>query len=220
MVMAITGNGYVQYGCGLTAPPGWTNFDTSPTLRLQKIPGLGALFTRLGPTFPKNVLVGDIRKGLPLAANSCTAIYCSHVLEHLSLHDCRIALQNTYTYLKPTGIFRLVVPDLEYLAREYLESTKPQPALEFVQALCMGRRTRPRNLGSFLRDWLGNSQHLWMWDYRSLKVELARVGFHHIRRASFGDSPEPRFAEVEERSRWDHCLGMECRKPEAEQAAS
>jgi hypothetical protein len=208
-------NGYVQYGCGLSAPPGWTNFDTSPTLRLQKVPVIGAMLTRKGPVFPKNVLVGDIVRGLPVPETSCDAVYCSHVLEHLSLEDCRTALKHTYSYLKPRGIFRLVVPDLEYLARAYLASEKPQPALEFLESISMGRTARPRNLRGFLRDWLGNSQHLWMWDYRSFSVELSRVGFRDVRRASFGDSPDPHFAEVEERSRWDNCLGIECRKPAA-----
>jgi len=29
---------YVQYGCGLDAPEQWEKFDTSPTLKIQKIP--------------------------------------------------------------------------------------------------------------------------------------------------------------------------------------
>jgi hypothetical protein len=29
---------YIQYGCGLSAPKEWTNFDVSPTLRIQKLP--------------------------------------------------------------------------------------------------------------------------------------------------------------------------------------
>src|SRR5262245_22988509 len=29
---------YVQYGCGLSAPDDWLNFDASPTLWLQLIP--------------------------------------------------------------------------------------------------------------------------------------------------------------------------------------
>ena len=34
---------FVQYGCGLTAPTTWENYDVSPTLRVQKVPLLGAL---------------------------------------------------------------------------------------------------------------------------------------------------------------------------------
>src|SRR5436190_6115031 len=111
---------YVQYGCGLSAPAGWKNFDVSPTLRLQKIPFLGKLLKRNSKTvFPENVQYGDIIKQLPVAENSCDGVYCSHTLEHLSLNDCRISLRNTYKILKPKGIFRCVVPDLEMAARAY-----------------------------------------------------------------------------------------------------
>jgi hypothetical protein len=69
---------YVQYGCGLSAPAEWINFDVSPTLRIQKIPILGGLLKgRLNTRFPDNVRYGDIIKGLPVADNSCDGLYCS-----------------------------------------------------------------------------------------------------------------------------------------------
>ena len=105
---------YVQYGCGLSAPKEWQNFDASPTLRLQRLPIFGALLKKqLNVVFPKEVRYGDIVKGLPLKENSCSGIYCSHVLEHLALKDFRTALINTYKILKPGGVFRCLVPDLE-----------------------------------------------------------------------------------------------------------
>ena len=118
--MPRTHSGYVQFGCGACAPATWTNFDASPTLRLQRIPLLGAVLTRGGPRFPRGARYGDIVRGLPVEPGSCRAVYCSHVLEHLSLEDFRTALRNTFSCLRPGGIFRLVVPDFERLAREYL----------------------------------------------------------------------------------------------------
>ena len=54
---------YVQYGCGLSAPNEWKNFDVSPTLRFQKIPFIGKLLkNRLNVNFPNNVVYGDIIK--------------------------------------------------------------------------------------------------------------------------------------------------------------
>src|ERR1700744_65996 len=107
---------YVQYGSGLWAPVEWTNFDASPALRLQRLPVLGSLGPVRSPKFPANVLYGDIVKGLPVTPRSFRAIYCSHVLEHLSLNDFRVALRNTRTLLQDRGIFRLVVPDLRVAA--------------------------------------------------------------------------------------------------------
>ena len=66
--------------------------------------------------------------------------------------------------------------------------------------------------GGVLRSWLGNSRHLWMWDYRSLAHRLAQAGFVDIRPARIGDSSEPAFADVESPERWQDSLGFECRK--------
>ena len=37
----------VQYGCGLSDPEGWKNFDSSPTLRLQKLPLIGRFIKKV-----------------------------------------------------------------------------------------------------------------------------------------------------------------------------
>ncbi len=111
------------WGPLLSAPKNWLNFDASPTLRIQKNLFIGKIFkTQLNTIFPENVRYGDIVKGLPIDADSCDGIYCSHILEHLSLHDFRVALKNTIKILKVGGVFRCIVPDLEYAAREYIKS--------------------------------------------------------------------------------------------------
>lgn len=167
---------------------------------------------RVGPAFPRNVEYGDIVAGLPLGRGTCRAVYGSHVLEHLSLHDLRVALGNVHAYLEDGGRFRLVVPDLEWLARDYLDPDSPSTAMTFMKSSGLGRETRPRSLAQFVRAWMGNSTHLWMWDYEALSIELARAGFRNVRRASFGDSTEPEFVHVEARERWEKCLGVECTK--------
>lgn len=203
---------FVQFGCGLSAPPAWENFDASPTLRMQRIPGLGALIRRSDryPVFPDNVRYGDIVAGLPVREGTCDAVYCSHVLEHLSLTDLRIALRNTYRYLRPGGVFRLVVPDLTKLCRDYLQSADEGAALDFMEQAHLGIRERQRGIPGLFRMWLGNSSHLWMWDFKSLSRELGAVGFSGIRRAEFGDAAETEFRDVEDEGRWTGCLGIHC----------
>ncbi len=203
---------YVQYGCGWTAPSTWRNFDASPTLRLERLPLLGRLYTRNRQRFPENVEYGDVVRGLPVADGSCRAIYCSHILEHLSLDDCRHALRNTHALLHPDGLFRLVVPDLNSAIRKYMDNPAPNAAPEFIQSTGLGLERRNRGLHGLLAAWLGNSRHLWMWDYKSMEQELRAAGFHEIRRAQFGDSSDPRFRDVEQLDRWENCLGIECRK--------
>ena len=211
-------NEYIQYGCGLSAPPGWRNFDASPTLRTQRLPLLGgvfrsSLFSNKGfLIFPINVEYGDIVRGLPVEPSTCTAIYASHILEHLALADFRVALRNTLSYLKQDGTFRLVVPDLRFLAERYLNSKDPQAALQFMDDSKLGFKERAHGPIMKLRSLLGNSAHLWMWDYDSLELELKDAGFREIRRVQFGDSQDPKFSEVEHPERWQDCLGIECRR--------
>lgn len=201
---------YVHFGCGLAAPSGWRNFDVSPTLRLQRIPLLGPVFRRPPlPAWPASVEYGDIVRGLPVAPGSARGVYCSHVLEHLSLNDLRTALVNVRRVLAAGGRFRLVLPDLAFLMREYFDRPGPDAAPRFMRESILGVESRPRGVPAILQAWLGNSRHLWLWDEESLRHELERAGFHAVRRAELGDSDDPRFAEVEDPARWLNALGME-----------
>lgn len=67
----------------------------------------------------------DVRKvnilsGLPFEDASLDAVYCSHFLEHLSLEQAKKLIREALRILKPKGVFRVVVPDLENICREYL----------------------------------------------------------------------------------------------------
>lgn len=207
---------YVQYGCGLSAPKEWTNFDISPTLRIQNIPILGPIFKdRLNTIFPKNALYGNIIKGLPVNDNSCDGLYCSHTLEHISLNDFRKALINSYKILKPGGIFRCVVPDLELAARTYIndyDKGNHSSSLNFMNSTLLGINERPRGFKGFISSFLGNANHLWMWDKKSLSEELKKVGFKEIRVCEFNDSEDTMFKHVEDLTRFQNAVSIECRK--------
>ena len=202
---------HLQYGCGLSAPADWVNYDASPSLRLQRLPVIGRMNGLGAVRFPAQVRYGDIVRGIPVRDGSCRAVYCSHVLEHLSLSDCRIALRNTHRLLARGAIFRLVVPDLRMAAARYLADSSETAAPQFMTETFLGIAERRRSLGGFLRAWLGNSQHLWMWDYASLRHELELAGFNGTRPAQIGDSEDPMFASVEDPGRWTDAVGIQCR---------
>lgn len=196
---------YIQYGCGLSCPDGWVNFDASPTLRLQQLPVLGRFFRRGTTVFPANARYGDIVKGLPVPDNSADGIFASHVLEHLSLADFRLALCNTFRLLKPGGIFRLIVPDLEARARIYLqrlESGDVDANTWLMRTAGMGIERRDRSLDGIARLVLGNSAHLWMWDEKSIAAALRKAGFVGVRRCHFNDSSDAAFQLVEDPGRF------------------
>jgi len=207
---------YVQYGCGFSNPEGWLNFDASPTLRIQRTPLIGSLLrSKLNVVFPGNIFYGDILKGLPVAENSIKGIYCSHVLEHLSFNDCKLAISNTYKYLQQDGIFRCVVPDIEIMARDYLKALDKQnfdASNDFIRSSLMGIENRPKGFKGFISSYYGNSHHLWMWDSHSLRSELIKAGFRSVRDCVFNDSTDEQFKLVEDESRFIGAVALEAIK--------
>lgn len=202
----------VQYGCAWDAPESWTNFDSSPTLRLERLPLLHRISHKNGRPFPKSVRPGDIVTGLPIVNASCRLLYCSHVLEHLAFDDCLTAISNSYRLLAPGGVWRIVLPDLRQEVEKYMKDSQATAAEEFMRSSYLGMVERPRGLGARLAEAFGNSRHLWMWDFESLSARLVAAGFFQVRRAQFGDSDYQDFADVENPERWAEALGVECRK--------
>ena len=94
----------LNVGCGRHYHPEWCNLD-------------------IGARDPQ-VLRHDIRRGLPFADESFGAIYHSHLLEHLAPESGRQFLQECLRVLRPGGVMRIVVPDLEIIASLYLEKLR------------------------------------------------------------------------------------------------
>jgi SAM-dependent methyltransferase len=61
----------------------------------------------------------DITKSLPFAANSVSAIFSSHVFEHLFMNEVENLIKEIHTCLVPGGVCRVVVPDLEKIIGIY-----------------------------------------------------------------------------------------------------
>lgn len=91
----------VNLGCGSRYHPAWINIDIAPS--------------------SPEVMAYDLRRGVPLADNSCDVVYHSHVLEHLRRQEAKFFLSECVRVLKPGGILRVAVPDLERICRAYLE---------------------------------------------------------------------------------------------------
>lgn len=94
------GRRLLNVGCGSNFHSDWLNVDVVPASAA--------------------VMSVDIRKGLPFADEAFDVVYCSHVLEHLSRQEAASLLGQMRRVLRAGGVIRVVVPDLETLAREYL----------------------------------------------------------------------------------------------------
>lgn len=93
---------FLNIGCGKNFHPDWINIDLeSHSPQVKKV---------------------DIRKGLPFEDDSIDYCYSSHVLEHLDTAAAESLLKEMWRVLRPGGAIRLVVPDLEIIAKDYLKA--------------------------------------------------------------------------------------------------
>lgn len=196
-------------GTKTSSHPDVVNVDWSIYLRLRRNP----LGRRLAPrvlrgrrqerfeALPDNVLVHDLAKGIPFPDGSVDAVYHSHLLEHLDRPVAAEFMLEVRRVLKPGGLQRIVVPDLERLCRAllaHLESveagTEDREAHdEYVaelieqsvrrEAYGMGAQSGPMRLVEKLL--VGDARrrgetHQWMYDRVNLAALLERTGFAEI----------------------------------------
>ena len=71
-------------------------------------------------SFNSSVLQANLLSRLPIGDNSADLVYSSHFLEHIPRDKVDSFLLECWRILKPGGVLRLVVPDMENLCRTYL----------------------------------------------------------------------------------------------------
>lgn len=70
----------------------------------------------------EHVRAHNLLQGVPFEDGTFDVVYHSNVLEHFHRADGANFIQECFRVLKPGGILRVVVPDLEQICRLYLES--------------------------------------------------------------------------------------------------
>jgi len=206
----------LNIGCGDVCPEGWDNIDASLSLRISKIPLIGqAVLALIGKHQWSNLIrYGDIVQGLPKKHSYCQLIFACHILEHLSIQDFHHAMRNVYSYLKPGGVFRIIVPDLEQYISTYMtyradSRLSDKASHEFMINSWLGHRGSRSSFVLRLTEGFSNYRHQWMWDEPSLKAAFAQHGFINIRRCYYGDWSDSRFAAVEKEGNYVQAVGIE-----------
>ena len=190
----------LHLGCGLTTPEGWVNVDGSWNARLARYPvlrkSLAALHIiprGLAEVKWRNVKYHDLRRPLPWGNGVASAVYASHVLEHLYADQALSLVQEAFRVLQPEGVIRLMVPDLEKPARQYLSEldtvlrgescvANETPADRFLAELLFRPKAAPRGFWAYrLYNQLTELQdHKWMYDGVSLQHLLRQAGFSQV----------------------------------------
>lgn len=184
----------LNLGCGDTAPKGWINCDSSWNAQISKIPGLNSLFRKMGlvgnSKWPGNIRYLSLKKPFPWKDNSVDCVYASHVLEHLGKSAAENFMKEARRVLKKNGALRIVVPDLFYHAKKYIENfSQGRPAAEEflgVQHLGLPDCGALKSAYNIITGF--PCLHKTMYDRMTLEAFFQKYGFAVIQTASYGQS--------------------------------
>ena len=131
----------LNLGCGTRYHPDWVNLN----------------FTSTGP----DVIAHNLYNGIPFNGESFEVVYHSHLLEHFPKNYAPTFLKECHRVLKPGGIMRIAVPDLEQIARSYvyfLEKSlqgdlEAQKRYEWIMIELCDQMVRNRPGGEMLEFW-------------------------------------------------------------------
>lgn len=90
----------LMVGAGLRRIPGWIHLDADPDT---------------GPD-----LLADITRPLPIETDSVEVVFCEEVLTQIAPADCLGFLRECRRILRPGGVVRVLMPDLNRFVDAYL----------------------------------------------------------------------------------------------------
>ena len=154
----------LNLGCGAHFHSAWVNIDIAPTA--------------------KEVIQHNLaEESLPFEDKSCAAVYHSHVLEHIPPQKVRSFIDECFRVLAPGGFLRIAVPDLEGIAREYLQQLSAAAAgdaeaakrHEWMTIELVDQLTRETPGGQMLEYWKQNPMPAEDFVFQRLGWEARRV---------------------------------------------
>ena len=162
----------LHLGCGYHILDGWLNTDVMPHLWVSRIPMLAAVLNRTGVLSGEkfslhragifsSVYYLDLLGPFPMSDRMFSYAYTSHVFEHMTRAEAQKCSAEVLRVLRPGGVFRVSVPDLDDCVSRY----DPLKADEWCEEVMQSDQSRFR------------SRHRWMYNFTSLRDLLEEVGF-------------------------------------------
>lgn len=175
----------LHLGCGSNHFPGWVEVDLERKNRPD--------------------IVHDLRLGLPAPKASCAFIYSEHLFEHLPLADAERLMRDCVAALRPGGVMRVAMPDLDSLVASYGGNWRDQP---WILDHGYGHMsTAAEMLNTAMRDW----GHLYVYDFADLSLRLTEAGFAAVQRRPWAESDHSELKGLETRE--DSLLVVEAVAP-------
>ena len=174
----------LNWGCGGHPEPGWINSD------IKDGPGID--------------LPGDIRHGLALDDDSIDYVASVHALLEIAYGDLVPVLRELHRVLKPGGVLRLVLPDLDKGIQAYLRGDEGYFLIPDEDAETLGGKLVVQMI------WYGYSRSLFTRDF--ITELLRKAGFSEIARCEYRQTVSGFTEIVELDSREKESLFVEAAK--------
>jgi ubiquinone/menaquinone biosynthesis C-methylase UbiE len=161
----------LHWGCNTITPAGWINSDI-----------------KKGPSIE---LSCDILEGLPLDDGSIEYISSQHALQELQIADQERALRELRRVLKPNGVLRLGLPDLDRAIAAYQRGRREYFQVDAWETLG----------GNFISHVLWHNYTRTLFTYEFAAELLRKAGFRGVRRVEYRQtaSPYPEVVELDNR---------------------
>jgi predicted SAM-dependent methyltransferase len=175
LVEAIDGPIKLNIGCGTDYKDGWINIDNNSDNNIEKLD-----------------LNWDLRFPLPFEDNTVDFIFNEHFFEHLSPEDGVRVMADLRRVLKPSGILRIAMPDLEVVVNNYLNV--PLNKDPVIKAFGFDYIQTPAEwINMSFRFW----GHEWLYDWEELERRLRQAGFTNIKRVTLRKSKHEELKNLE-----------------------
>jgi len=182
----------INIGCGPDGHDDWINIDYGILAFLHKHKWLERIIFQLklwpkdeqgnvsyDVKWPANLLVRDCKKDLPFEENSIDYIFSSYFFEHIKKHEAVKLLKSCYRCLKPGAVMRIVVPDIDFVVKQYLASEDNIAKVEVINEhfFALGeQKLTPPGVVEKLKN-LFVRGHAWLYNYDYLVKILIESGF-------------------------------------------
>jgi len=158
----------LHLGCGTVYKDGWINIDNNSDNNIQKID-----------------LDWDLRNPLPFPDDSVDFIYNEHFLEHLTVEEGLSAIKDFYRVLKPGGVMRIAMPDLQNTVNAYFDENWKENSKVFLEKFGLTFiQTRAERINIGFRWW----GHKWLYDWEELERRLKEAGCNNIKQCRIFES--------------------------------
>jgi predicted SAM-dependent methyltransferase len=163
----------LHWGCGSWRPSGWINSD------LKEGPGID--------------ISCDIKEGLPLDTGSIDYAVSIHALPEVPYPDLVPVLQELRRVLKPDGVLRLSLPDLDRTIQAYLREDRSYFPIPDEEARSLGAKFIVHLI------WYGYTRSFFTHDF--VEELLLKAGFRRVDRCGYREtrSPYPGIVELDNR---------------------